>query len=88
MLAIPPCLLLMPAWNQLSFHLCPSFPAPLCRLRPDCLLYSEYSRSFTTYSILPKISQKILSAALGFCRIDRKGTHVCFFSCAGGSGLV
>lgn len=83
MLTIPPCLLLMPAWDQPSFHLCASFPAPLC-----CLLYSEYSRSFTTYSILPKISQKILSAALGFCRIDRKGTHVCFFSCAGGSGLV
>lgn len=88
MLTIPPCLLLMPAWNQPSFHLCASFPVPLCRLQTDWLLYSEYSRSFTIHSILPKISQKILPAALGICRIDRKGTHVRFFSCAGGSGLV
>ena len=28
------------------------------------------------------------AAALGICRIDRKGTHVRFFPCAGGSGLV
>ena len=88
MLTIPPCLLLMSAWNQHSFHLCASFPAPLCRLQTDWLLYSEYSRSFTTYSILPKISQKILPAALGICRIDRKGTRVRFSPCARGSGLV
>ncbi len=38
--------------------------------------------------ILPKMPQKIPAAALGICRIDRKETHVRFFPCAGGSGLV
>ena len=31
-------------------HLGASFPAPLCRLRPDCLLFSGYPRSFTIHS--------------------------------------
>ncbi len=32
-------------------HLGASFPTPLCRLRPDCLLFSGCPRSFTIHSV-------------------------------------